>query len=269
MSRLRVDGISLTFPVRFAQRSRLTGDHEQSDPRMIFDGPRKSRGFRVLRDVSFRLEKGDRLAIIGRNGSGKTTLLRTLHGVFLPQEGQMEVEGSTDGLFDLFAGTNPTATGLQNIRMSALMRGYSDSDLQERMDDIIKFCDIGEFLDMPLGTYSAGMRMRLMFGVATAFDPEILLLDEWLSAGDAKFRLKAQARMEELVDRAGILILASHSFGLLKRLCSKAIWLEQGEVVDFGELEEVFHKFDAAIQKGTSEIPDKITPDIGEPLSAN
>ena len=148
------------------------------------------------------------------------------------------------------------------------MRGYSDSDIQDRISDIIDFCDVGDFIDMPLGTYSAGMRMRLMFGVATAFDPEILLLDEWLSAGDAKFRKKAQNRMEELVDRAGILVLASHSFGLLKRLCTKALWLERGEVVDFGELEAVFHRFDEAIQKGSMDIPGKIIPEIGDPLTA-
>ena len=269
MSRLRLDGVSLTFPVRFAQRNRLAGDNIESDPRMNFQGPRKSRGFQVLRDISFRLEEGDRIAIIGRNGSGKTTLLRTLHGVFVPQRGTVEIEGSTDALFDLTAGTNPSATGLQNIRMSALMRGYSDEELQERMADIVEFCDLGSFLDMPLVTYSAGMRMRLLFGVATAFDPQILLLDEWLSAGDAKFRKKAEMRMEELVERAGILVLASHSFGLLKRLCTKALWLEQGEIVGFGELEEIFQQFDAAIQKGDMDIPNKIVPEIGAPLAIN
>lgn len=269
MSKIRLDGVGLTFPVRFAQRSKLVDKNLETDPRMRFDGPRKSRGFQVLRDLSFRLEEGDRVAIIGRNGSGKTTLLRTLHGVFVPQCGRLEVEGSTDALFDLTAGTNPSATGLQNIRMSALTRGYSDRELQEKLPEIVDFCDLGSFLDMPLNTYSAGMRMRMLFGVATAFDPEILLLDEWLSAGDAKFRKKAQIRMEELVERAGILVLASHSLGLLKRLCTKALWLDQGQVVDFGDLQDVFENFDAAIQKGDIPIPIKIAPIIGEPLSMN
>ena len=170
----------------------MSGETHNHDARIIA-GPRgRARRFDVLRNISFELNEGDRLAIIGRNGSGKSTLLRVLHGVYPPQSGVIDVEGTTDALFELNLGVRPLATGLQNIMLGGLMRGYLREEIAERVDDIAAFADLGEFLHLPMTTYSAGMRMRLLFALATAFDPQIILLDEWVSAGDAQFKLRAR-----------------------------------------------------------------------------
>ena len=226
------------------------------DPRIVADRRGKPRYFHVLNDIDLLVETGDRLAIIGRNGSGKSTLLRLIHGVYLPDSGTRHVIGSTDALFELNAATRPLATGHENIIIGGLMRGYSIDLIKQKAPEIAEFSELGEFIHLPISTYSAGMRMRLLFGIATAFDPDILLLDEWISAGDAQFRNKAENRMNELVERAGILVLASHSLRLLKSVCNKALWLEKGRVVMYGPLLEVFEAFDEAIQKGIAPIPE-------------
>lgn len=235
---------------------RLKKQDQPEDPRVVRGKNGRVRRFQVLKDISFELAVGDRLAIIGRNGSGKTTLLRLLHGVYMPESGIVDVDGMTDALFELGIGTRPLATGYQNIILGGLMRGFSRKEIEEHIPSIAEFSELGEFLHLPMNTYSAGMRMRLLFSLATAFDPEILLLDEWVSAGDARFRNKASERMNEHVEKAGILVLASHSARLLRRTCNKALWLEQGQVVKMGDLESVFEEFDAVIQKGAKAMPD-------------
>ena len=239
---------------------RLGADERPDDPRLIIGKSGRLKKFEVLRDITFSLGEGDRLAIIGRNGSGKSTLLRLLHGIFHPQKGRIDVQGMTDALFELGIGTRPTATGYQNIILGGLMRGFTRKEIEAYIPSIIEFSGISDFIHMPMNTYSAGMRMRLLFSVATAFEPEILLLDEWVSAGDAEFRMKASERMQDHVVRAGILVLASHSSKLLKKTCNKALWLEKGRIVRLGDLDEVFEEFDSVIQKGEGEIPEYDEP---------
>ncbi len=255
MSRVLLEDACFSFPIRISHRRELGKLEGAHDPRILLDRSKKPRYFQVLRNISFELKTGDRLAIIGRNGSGKSTLLRLIHGVYLPDYGRRELEGETDALFELNAGVRPLATGYQNIIYGGLMRGHHRDLIEEKAPEIAEFSQLGEFIHLPISTYSAGMRMRLLFGIATAFDPDILLLDEWISAGDAQFRAKAEQRMNDLVERAGIIVLASHSFRLLRATCNKALWLEQGKIVRFGDMEEVFHQFDEAIQKGIAEIP--------------
>lgn len=245
MPHIRLNNVSFSFPIRLSEGIKPTQKSEHVDERLRTGWLGRSRRFDVLRDLTFSFETGDRVGILGRNGSGKSTLLRLLHGIYLPETGTIDIEGATDALFELNIGTRPQATGYDNIFVGGLMRGYTREEIEERLDQIISFADIGDFLYLPMSTYSAGMRARLLFSLATSFDPEILLLDEWVSAGDADFKEKAKARMNEHVEKAGILVLASHSKNLLRATCTKALWLEQGKIVEFGELEEVLQKFDA------------------------
>ena len=251
MTFIHLDNVSFSFPIRLSQGVKVTSD----DDRVEIGLGGRARRFQVLRDLTFGLEVGDRVAIIGRNGSGKSTLLRLLHGALTPESGTIRREGKTDALFELNLGVRPQATGFQNIFLGGLMRGYTKTEIETRLDDIIGFADIGDFIHLPMETYSAGMRMRLLFALATTFEPEILLLDEWVSAGDAQFRERAQKRMNDHVEKAGILVLASHSAALLRATCNRALWLERGRIVAFGDLEPVFTEFDAVIQKGTKPLP--------------
>ena len=149
-------------------------------------------------------------------------------------------------MFNLNLGVQPEATGRENVIIRGLVKGWRYSEIEARMGEIIDFSELKDFIDFPLRTYSEGMRMRLMFAIATSFSPEILLLDEWIGAGDAKFQAKAAARMNGLVDTAGIVVIASHNRALLRRVCDLAIWLDEGVVCAYGEVDEVLAKMDAA-----------------------
>lgn len=255
MPHIRLENVSFSFPIRLSEGIKPTRGGARPDERLRTDWLGRTRRFDVLRDLTLSFETGDRVGILGRNGSGKSTLLRLLHGIYLPESGTIDIDGTTDALFELNIGTRPQATGYENIIVGGLMRGYTREEIDERMEQIIEFADIGDFLYLPMSTYSAGMRARLLFSLATSFDPEILLLDEWVSAGDADFKEKAKMRMNEHVEKAGILILASHSKTLLRAACTKALWLEQGKVVEFGPLEEVLQRFDG--EEGDLSAPGK------------
>lgn len=256
LSSVIFDNVSFSFPIRLSQRKDLGRLDSGHDPRIILDRRKKPRKFQVIRNLSLEIKTGDRVAIIGRNGAGKTTLLRLIHGVYLPDSGERKIEGNTDALFELSAGIRPLATGYENIILGGLMRGHRRELIEEKAIEIAEFSQLGEFIHLPISTYSAGMRMKLLFGIATAFEPDILLLDEWISAGDASFRKKAEERLNDLVERAGILVLASHQLRLLRAMCNKALWIEQGKLVRYGDLEEVFDLFDRVIQKGNIDLPE-------------
>ena len=197
----------------------------------------------ALDGVSFRIEHGDRVALIGHNGAGKTTLLRVLAGIYIPVRGRVRRTGKVAPLFDTGFGMDPDATGYENIRLRALYLGMSKAQLAERVEEIADFAELGSFLGMPLRTYSAGMQTRLAFAVSTSIDPEILLLDEQIGAGDAAFMVKASERLEKLVQRSGILVLASHSDDAVQRFCTKAIVLEHGRVKFYGPSEEALEVY--------------------------
>ncbi len=192
----------------------------------------------ALTDVSFSLKEGDRVALIGHNGAGKTTLLRVLAGIYYPVSGTIVASGRIAPLFDVSLGMSPDSTGWENIRIRALYLGMSDAELARKIDEIAEFTELGPFLDMPLRTYSLGMQTRLAFAVSTAIEPEILLLDEGIGAGDAAFIEKANKRLDQFVDRAGIMVLASHSEALIERLCNKGIVMEHGRVRFIGSKDE-------------------------------
>ncbi|SDX49326.1 ABC-2 type transport system ATP-binding protein [Modestobacter sp. DSM 44400] len=193
----------------------------------------------ALRDISLHLEHGARVGLVGHNGAGKSTLLRLLAGIYEPTRGVTEIHGRVAPVFDLGVGMDPEISGIENIMIRGLFLGMTRKQMETRVDDIAEFTELGDFLGMPLRTYSTGMRVRLALGVVTSIDPEILLLDEGIGAVDAAFLEKSKRRLSELVDRAGLLVFASHSDEFLRELCDTAIWMEHGRVRQQGELEEV------------------------------
>ncbi|MFN3512984.1 MAG: ABC transporter ATP-binding protein [Phenylobacterium sp.] len=182
----------------------------------------------ALSGVNLELRAGDRLGLVGHNGSGKTTLLRALSGAYEPDEGTIEVNGRISALLDLGLGLDPSATGIDNIKLRGRIAGLSAKEIDARMDEIAEFTGLGAFLAMPLKTYSAGMQARLAFAVSTAVEADVLLMDEWISVGDADFQRIAHKRLLSLVERAGILVLASHDTELLRLYCNKVMRLEGG-----------------------------------------
>jgi ABC-type polysaccharide/polyol phosphate transport system ATPase subunit len=196
----------------------------------------------ALNGVSFHLKAGDRLGLVGPNGSGKTTLLKVLYGIYEPTAGHVETRGRIDALFNINLGFRPEATGRRNIFLRGLINGWTAESIEARTEEIIEFSELGDFIDMPLKTYSQGMAARLAFAAATSLDPEILLMDEWIGAGDADFQAKARLRMTELSQKAGIIVLASHNHGLIKNNCNKILELEAGRVAHFYDNVDEFEK---------------------------
>ncbi|MDB5589607.1 ABC transporter ATP-binding protein [Enterovirga sp.] len=199
----------------------------------------------ALAGITLKVEHGERVALIGHNGAGKTTLLRVLAGIYPPLAGRIRIEGRIAPIFDIGLGMDPDATGYDNIRIRGLYLGLSRREVESRIDDIAEFTELGSFLDMPMRTYSAGMQTRLAFAVSTSVEPEILLLDEGIGAGDASFMRRANQRLRSFVERSGILVLASHDDGLLAGLCGRAIRLEHGRMVDDGPFAEVMERYRA------------------------
>ena len=183
-----------------------------------------------LQNINLKIEAGERVGLIGHNGAGKTTLLRVLSGIYAPTEGEAIINGECVSLINISLGIDPEATGRENIKLRSAMIGFTPKETKERMEEIIDFSGLGDFIDMPFRTYSSGMQLRLAFAVSTSIRPQILVLDEWLSTGDEEFRHRAEKRMQEVVDSTDILILASHSRQLLLENCNRVVWLEHGKV---------------------------------------
>jgi ABC-2 type transport system ATP-binding protein len=197
----------------------------------------------ALRDITLSLRRGDRVALVGHNGAGKSTLLRLMSGIYEPTRGRAVVQGKVAPVFDLAVGMDPEISGLDNILIRGLFLGMTRKQMEARVDDIATFTELGDYLSMPLRTYSTGMRIRLALGVVTSIDPEILLLDEGIGAVDAEFLAKARTRLFELVERSGILVFASHSDEFLADLCETAVWLEHGRIREHGPLRDVLHHY--------------------------
>ena len=199
--------------------------------------------FWALKDISFEIKKGDRVGIVGLNGAGKSTLLKIICGVMKPTEGDVKINGKIVPLLELGAGFDSDYTGRENIFLNGAMLGYSKAFLEGKYDEIVEFSEIGKFIDVPLKNYSSGMRARLGFSIATVMEPEILVLDEVLSVGDAKFQKKSEKRIMALFNKGVTVLFVSHSTEQVKRLCNKAIWLEKGKIIMQGDAEEVCNKY--------------------------
>ena len=197
------------------------------------------RRLRALDNISFELKAGDRMGLIGPNGAGKSTLLMTLAEIYQPTEGSIAISGRVDALFNIRLGFRPEASGRRNIYLRGLINGWTPEEIAARMPAIIEFSELGDFIDMPLSSYSQGMAARLAFAIVTAIDFEVLLLDEWIGAGDPEFQEKARLRMDSLVAKAGILVLASHNHQLIRATCTKVMRLVRGRIEAFGTVDEV------------------------------
>ena len=199
-----------------------------------------------LSGVTFSIRTGERVGLIGRNGAGKSTLLRVMAGIYTPTSGTCQVRGSVSTLFSANLGMNANASGEENIRLVCTLLGIRRREIDALIPEIAEFCELGDFLAMPMRTYSAGMRTRLGFAIATSLRPSILLIDEVFGAGDKWFRQKAEQRFHSMLDDSSTVVMASHSDGLLKQFCDTAIWLERGELVQYGPVDDVAAAYNAA-----------------------
>ena len=247
MASIHLRHVSVSFPIYSAGsrsiRSRLIATGRGG--RIGTDGASHV-VVRGLRDVTAEIVHGDRVALVGRNGAGKTTLLRVMAGIYEPTAGTATIDGKVAPLFDVGLGMDPESSGYENILLRGLYLGLSRAAIRAKTDEIAEFTELGQFLSLPLRTYSAGMHARLSFAISTCIDPEILLLDEGIGAGDTAFLDKAKQRLDAFVARAGILVLASHAEPLVRRLCTKAILLDQGSVAAVGPIDEVLERYRSA-----------------------
>jgi lipopolysaccharide transport system ATP-binding protein len=194
---------------------------------------------RALDNISLQLRDGDRIGLLGHNGAGKSTMLRLLSGVYEPSSGSAKISGEIGSLIDISFGIDAEASGRENIFLRGALLGLTKNEIKGKLEEIIDFSELGDFVDMPVRTYSTGMHMRLAFAVSTVIRPEILLMDEWLSVGDEGFKNKAEERLQNLVESTNILVVASHSRELVLTVCNRVLWLEHGKIKMDGGAEEV------------------------------
>lgn len=260
---LTLSNVSVSFPIyhggsRSLKKSLLfhgSGGHLASDAndRIVVE---------ALRNVSMQLKAGDRVALIGSNGAGKTTLLRVMAGIYEPAAGIVRARGRISPMFDISLGIDNEISGFENIRLRGLILGLSNREIDERMTDIVEFTELGDYLDIPVRTYSSGMMTRLTFAIATCFAPEILLMDEWIMAGDAAFINKAQHRVQSFVAQASILVLASHSLDTCRKFCNQGIWLDQGQIRAFGPIDEVLDAYAGTAETEVGEQPSVVPTEV-------
>ena len=235
--------MTVDFPIYSARTRSLRGTFLRLGTGGRVHRARNHLSVRALDEVNLAFRHGDRVALLGHNGAGKTTLLRVLAGVYEPPVGRVWREGRTAALVNMSLGLDADVTGYENILTRAMLLGHGPDEARARSAEIARFTELGDYLAMPVETYSTGMRFRLAFAVSTSFQPEILLIDEWLSVGDRAFAEKAERRVAELAARAGILVLASRDKPLLERLCNKAVVLDAGRVAATGSIDEMLARY--------------------------
>jgi len=206
----------------------------------------KSEDFWALTDVSFDVEKGDVIGIIGHNGAGKSTLLKVISGIMKPTKGTIEAHGNIVPMLELGSGFDMELSGRENIYLNGAILGYSEEFLNEKYDEIVTFSELGNFIEAPLRTYSSGMLARLAFSVACIVEPEILIVDEILSVGDADFQEKSRARMMDLMTGGTTVFFVSHSLKQIREMCNKVVWLEHGKIQAIGKTEEICNMYEGA-----------------------
>lgn len=241
---LRLDAVSVRFPLFHADTRSLKKTLLGAAGRLG-----RAAGDRIvveaLREISLTIGSGERVGLIGGNGAGKTTLLRVLAGIYEPADGRVLSTGRVHALLHPGQGMHQDLSGRENIRLGGLYHGLSRPALRQLEDDVAAFAELGDFLDLPLRIYSAGMAVRLGFALATAIRPEILLMDEWFLAGDAAFMARARARLEDMVRGAEILVLATHHEAVLRQWCSRLLWLDQGRLRDDGGTSDILAAYQA------------------------
>lgn len=239
MASINFEHVYVDFPIYSAKSRSLKNRVMQAATGGTVNFGADGAVIRSLEDVSFKISDGERVGLIGHNGAGKSTLLRTLGKVYEPTYGYARVDGEIGSLVDISLGIDHEATGKENIYIRGALLGLKKSEIEEKFDEIVTFSELGEFINMPVRTYSSGMHLRLAFSVATIIHPEILLMDEWLSVGDASFTSKAEERLQSLVQSSSILVIASHSRQLIERICTRAMWFEHGKLKLDGDVHTV------------------------------
>lgn len=249
MARIILEDVHVDFPLlQQDQRSLKRLISAPLKPARITLDPRERPILRALKGINLTLGEGDRIAVVGPNGAGKSTLLRVLAGIYPPTSGYALVEGRVGALLTVGLGMRDDVSGFDNIEFCLLLLGVPPGDIDQRREEIVAFTGLGEFIHLHVGAYSAGMRTKLAFAVATSINPEILILDEVFGTGDAAFVRKAEERMVDLIQRSRILVFASHASTLVERFCSKAIWVEGGVIKEFGEVKAVCDAYLASAQ---------------------
>lgn len=237
MTHIHLQNVSIDFPIYHANsRSFKNQLIRLSTGGRLLRNAANVTVIKALDDVSVNIEHGDRVGLIGHNGAGKSTFLRTLAGIYEPSNGSIVVDGKVSPLLDLMFGIEPESTGYENITLRGILLGFNLKEIRERIDQIAQFTGLGDYLSMPMRTYSAGMRLRLAFGVATCIVPEILILDEVVGAGDRHFMDQAKQRLNELITQSSIVVLATHSHAIIEEMCNKVIWFDAGKVKFYGDV---------------------------------
>jgi lipopolysaccharide transport system ATP-binding protein/teichoic acid transport system ATP-binding protein len=245
-----VRDLSITYRTTFERKPTLG-----TAIRRLGRGERAVREIQALRDVSFTVERGTVLGVIGNNGAGKSTLMRAVAGILPPTEGRIEVRGRVSTLLSLGVGFNRNLSGYENVVLGGLAAGYTRAEIAEKVDEIAAWTELGDFLELPMRTYSSGMFSRLAFAVAVHMDPDILIVDEALSTGDAKFKAKATAKMRELTGQARTMLLVSHALGTVRDMCNQVLWLEQGQIKMIGgpaEVVDAYTSYNQVAQSSTT-----------------
>jgi len=246
MASITLDNVSIHFPLFHTGGRSLRKTLLSVTTKKNFASDRHGLYVRALDGVSLQVDHGDRVGIVGRNGAGKTTLLRVIAGIYEPVAGRVAVEGAVNALLDVNLGLSLDATGYENIILRGLYLGMHPSEIRALAPGIAAFSELGEFLHFPARTYSTGMFLRLAFSIVTATKPELLLMDEWLMAGDAHFLAKAAERIDGFIGQSKILVLASHSLEIIRKWCNRVIWLEAGRIVMAGEPSAVLDRYSQA-----------------------
>jgi lipopolysaccharide transport system ATP-binding protein len=235
VARVSARDINVEFPIYEADRSFKSALLKTATGGLLAMDNNRHVIVRALNHLSFELREGDRVGLLGHNGSGKSTLLRVLAGAYEPVSGTIEIEGKVASMLNVWLGMMHDATGYENIYLRGAIMGLKPREIDVVKDEIVAFSELGDYIHMPMRTYSSGMSMRLAFAISTAVAADIVLMDEWLSAGDASFAEKAQLRLNRLLDRAGIFVIASHDESLIQRTCNRIMRLEHGNLVELSE----------------------------------
>jgi ABC-type polysaccharide/polyol phosphate transport system ATPase subunit len=245
MARIELEQLSLTFHVRQEPTIRLK---DFILKRMFLPSRNPFMEVRALQDINLRIEQGDRVGIIGHNGAGKSTILKLLAGIYQPTSGRRIVEGRISSLFDIALGFEGEANGWENIAYRSYLQGETPASVRAKRQAIAEFSELGDFLNMPVRYYSAGMMVRLAFSIATAIEPEILLVDEVLSVGDLSFQHKARERMREMMAKAHLMVVVTHDLESLSQMCNRTVWMDHGRIKMIGECEEVIDAYRSSVQ---------------------
>ena len=234
-----VENLTLELPVMRGRISKRNVSRARSVGGRLNIDPKKGISVTALDQISFQIKHGERVGLVGRNGAGKSTLLRVLAGIYTPTSGACAVRGSISTMFSTSLGLNRDASGLENIFLAGTLLGLRKQEIEAILPEIVDFCELGEFLNLPMWSYSTGMTTRLAFAIATSINPDVLLIDEVFGAGDRAFQTKAQERIESIMKNASTLVMASHADAILRQFCTSSIWLDQGQVRSVGKTEEV------------------------------